>query len=101
MKNKDIYISFRESLDSYKEVLLAEIQLIEDDQEKEQFAIAVTNKIKALIEENANERSPLWSKQNAIQAQKFMDHAKALLSANPPSACPPGFELIDGICVRI
>ena len=101
MENKDIYISFRKSLDSYRDVLLAEIQLIADDTEKEQFAEAVTSKIKELLKENARERAPMWWEQNVAQAKKFMDHAEALLSANPPGDCPPGFELVDGICVRI
>ena len=100
MENKELYINFRKSLDSYRDVLLAEIQLIEGDTEKEQFAVAVTNKIKDLLKENARKRAPMWQEQNAAQAKKFMDHAEALL-ANKPSLCPPGFRDENGICVPI
>lgn len=101
MENKELYINFRKSLDSYRDVLLAEIELINDEGEKEQFAVAVNNKIKVLLREIAKTQGPAWEKLNAAQAAKFTRHAQALTAAKAPGDCPPGFELIDGICVRI
>ncbi len=101
MKNKELYISFRKSLDSYRDVVIAEIELIEGDEEKEKFAVAVIDKIKDLLGDIAKARGPWWKKQNAAQAEKFKTHAEALLSANAPTECPPGFESVNGICVRI
>lgn len=101
MENKDLYVSFRKSLDSYVDVVLTEIELIEGETEKEKFAAAVTDKVKELLGEIAVRQQAGWRKLNAAQSQKFAAHAEALLSANAPSECPPGFINVDGICVRI
>jgi hypothetical protein len=101
MENKELYISCRKSLDSYRDVVLAEIELIEGEKEKEKFANAVTARISELLKGISAEFSVSWREQNAAQAEKFRKHADALLSLAPPSDCPPGFEFNGKICVRI
>jgi hypothetical protein len=101
MKDKEAYIRLSQSLDSLRDVAFAEIRLIESEAGKTQFSNFVTGKVKVLLGEIAKQQKDAWLKVNNAQAQKFIDHAQALLSAKAPSSCPPGFVEVNGICVPI
>ncbi len=101
MEDKETYIRLSKSLDSLRDVALAEIELIESEGEKTGFANFVINNVKELLEEIARSREQEWLQLNVPQAEKFKKHAQVLLSLNAPSACPPGFVEVDGICVRL
>lgn len=53
-----------------------------------------------LLGEIAIERQAEWHKLNPVRAKQFQAHAEKLLE-NTASGCPPGFQEVDGICVRI
>ena len=100
MENKDVYTSMRNSLDSLRDVMLAELRLIDSEEGKIAFADFATGKVKGWLKEIAKARKKEWEKMNNAQSKKFQSHAEALLS-NPSKACPPGFIEVDGICVPI
>ncbi len=109
MSNNDSYISLRKSLDSFRDVALAEFALIELDNEKnpiksdeetKKFSDFVSNKVTGLLEEIAAKHHVEWGRVNTISAKKFEEHAKELLK-NARSACPPGFQEVNGHCIRI
>jgi hypothetical protein len=101
MKNKDAYTSMRNSLDSLRDVALAEIRLIESEDEKTKFADFITKKVIGWLDEIADERRDEWAGMNDSQIKKYQTHAELLSLNHPSAACPPGFIEIDGICVPI
>lgn len=100
MEDKETYTGLTKSLDSLRDIILAEVRLIETEEEKTEFADFATKRVKAWIKEIAEKRRDEWRKMNSIHSKKFQNHAELLLS-NPSEACPPGFIEIDGICVPI
>lgn len=100
MEDKETYTGLTKSLDSLRDIILAEIRLIESEDEKTDFADFATGRVKLWIKEIAGERRDEWVKMNNAQSEKFQKHAELLLS-NPSKNCPPGFIEVDGICVPI
>jgi len=100
IENEEAYISLRKSLDSFKDVVITDYTLFENEEERKKFADSVTEKIKAFIRNNAIENSEMWGKVAESRAKAHSDHARALL-AKEFSACPPGFKDVEGICVPI
>jgi hypothetical protein len=86
-------------------------QLANDD--KAEFLAAMRKRLERVIEKFALERQGPWRKVDAAFNQRFPEVAEQLAarasSGAPPAPapvrgfalCPPGFEEIDGICVRI
>lgn len=102
MEDKETYNRLRKSLDSLKDVALAEIELIQSEPEKIEFANFVTERVKGLLKKIAAERQEEWKKLAADGDIKVQRHVEALSSAEEmPSLCPPGFVEVDGICVRL
>jgi len=100
MEDKEKYISLTKSLDSLRDVALAEIRLIESEKEKTEFAEFMRIGVIRWLGEIAQERGSRWKEMNDAQSKKFAKHAETLLS-NPSADCPPGFIEVDGICVPI
>lgn len=100
MENEDTYISLRKSLDSLRDVALADYALIETDAGKKHFSDFVTEKVNEFLRKNALMRREEWERVADSRAEAYTKHAQELL-ANKPSICPPGFQEIDGICVPI
>lgn len=100
---KDSYISLRKSLDSFRDVALTQYALSKSDAEKEEFSDQVSNKVKDFLKEVSSEYKAEWEKVNdPAYAKKAGKYLKELLE-NPEgfSSCPPGFILVDGICIPI
>jgi hypothetical protein len=100
MEDKEKYIGLTKSLDSIRDVALAEIRLIESEEERTKFADFVTERAKLLLSDIADKRRQKWWEMNDAQSKKFQQHAQELL-LNPSTACPPGFREENGICVPI
>jgi hypothetical protein len=100
MSPEDSYIILRKSLDSFSDVALTEFDLIESDDEKQEFSEFVLKKVKEFLNEIAVAHQHEWKKLNPVRARQFQAHAERL-SEKKSSGCPPGFQEIDGICVRV
>lgn len=100
MENEDSYIGMRKSLDSLRDVALADYALIETSEGKKRFSDFVTKKVQAFLKENAQLSRNVWKKVADSRAEEYTKHAQELL-AEESSLCPPGFHEVDGICVPI
>ena len=100
MENEEAYISMRKSLDSLRDVALADYALIESDAGKKHFSDFVTEKVKAFLKENALLSRNVWDMVADDRAEALTNHAQELL-AKQSSMCPPGFREENGLCVPI
>lgn len=106
MENEEAYINMRKSLDSMRDVALADYALIESAEDKKIFADFVTESVRAFISANAENHRDLWHNAEGGRAKAFTEHAEDLLldeafsKAVTPN-CPPGFKEVDGLCVPI
>ncbi len=100
MENEDPYISMRKSLDSFRDVALADYALIESDAGKKHFSDFVTEKVKAFLTDNKRLSRNVWEKVADSRAEAHTKQAQEL-SAEEFSLCPPGFREENGICVPI
>lgn len=90
----------------------------EADEDKRNFLLTMRSKLETMISEIAELRRPLWKKVKFARGKKIGNEGEKLKaiaeeeaeslrtgvgreSASAPSACPPGFVLVDGICVPI
>ena len=102
MEDEAGYISLRKSLDSLRDVVLADYALFETSEEKKHFSDFVTQKIIIFLKNNAVGNQAMWDKVAESRAKAYKSHAQSLLEARvAPSGCPPGFREEDGICVPI
>jgi hypothetical protein len=101
MEDKETYTNLTKTLDSLRDMVLAEIRLIKTEEEKVEFAEFMTEKVNGWRKDLASDRRAFWKQINASMAGKLRSHATELLSANPPLSCPPGFVEVEGVCVPI
>ena len=92
MENEEAFISLRKSLDSFRDVALAEYAWIKNDAEKEDYSYFVTETVKQFLKDNRAKREAAWRELIGSDGQ-FLEKESSL--------CPPGFIEIDGICVPI
>lgn len=100
MTKDESFISMRKSLDSFTDVALAEFDLIESEQGKEEFSGFVLKKVKEFLSQIAAQHQAEWLRLNPARAKQFETHAENLLTPSK-LGCPPGFQEVGGICVRI
>jgi len=102
IEDEAAYISLRKSLDSLRDVVLADYALFETPEEKKGFSDFVTQKIIVFLKHNSDGNQAMWDRVAESRAKAYTSHAQALLEARvAPSLCPPGFREEDGICVPI
>ena len=115
--DKNSYLKLRKALDSFSDVALIEFDLFESKADREEIAEFVEQKIIEMLDEIAVKRQVGWLGVNNERAEKLEEHARKLrASATAARArdgvvpekgsaefegCPPGFVLINGICVPI
>jgi hypothetical protein len=104
MANNDALNGLKKSLDSFSDVALAEFALTEldnekdpnkSDKEQQEFADSMRKKVIAFLEDNRDERRPVWDRVEVTHAKDFKAPA-----GTKSSLCPPGFHEEGGICVR-
>lgn len=106
MADDEAYIRLRDSLDSFRNVALAEYAAIERSaeptraKEARSYSDFVRERVVDFLSKNKARRKDDWGKSAAGDAQAFEDHAKNVL-AKVTQLCPPGFEEKNGVCVPI
>ncbi len=110
MVDKDSFITLTQTLDSLRDVVLAEFALTELDNEKDtakskeetqKFAGDMLIRIQELVKKIASSQQAEWLRLNPIRAKDFEAHVKILRESKEAGPCPPGFESVGGVCVRM
>ena len=100
-ENNEAYINMRKSLDSLRDVVLADYALIETEDEQKNYSDFVTENVKAFLNQNAGMQQEVWNSVEDKRIQSYRNHAEHLLANKDFSLCPPGFRDENGICVPI
>ncbi|MEP7074561.1 MAG: hypothetical protein ABI878_02025 [Acidobacteriota bacterium] len=109
MIDKESFISLTQTLDSLRDLALAEFALIELDNAKDatkstketkEFAEFVLKAVQGLRGDIAVKHQQEWIRLNPSRAKDFAAHI-AGLEKSVSASCPPGFHEVGGVCVRV
>lgn len=94
------YRSLRQSLDSFRDVALAQYALSQTSEERIELSGFVLKTVKDFLQKIALKHRADWKKSNPASAKKIRAQAETM--ATSPSQCPPGFvDNGQGQCVPI